>query len=76
MRKDGTVVSTKPTKDQIKKENLSSDSACRVDNWTDIVAISAGRGFTIGLKSDGSVVYTGKEYPGEKNWNDIKIYKN
>ena len=32
---------------------------CAVENWTDIVAIAVGSGYTIGLKSNGEIEYTG-----------------
>jgi len=36
--------------------------------WSDIVAISAGRGYTIGLKSDGSVVFAGYDHDNGSQW--------
>lgn len=52
---------------------------CDVDNWTDIVQISAGDWHTLGLKSDGTVVVTNPTNPGSlytgclrvTDWTDI-----
>ena len=73
-RKNGTVVAG---------GILNSHGECNVGNWKDIVAISAGgynnsvRGtgcFTIGLKSDGTVVAVGANQYGQCNvshWRNI-----
>lgn len=37
----------------------ASKGACNVQDWTGIVASSAGDFFTAGLRADGSVVITG-----------------
>lgn len=45
-----------------------------VEDWTDIVTLSAGREHTVGLKSDGTVVATGDNEDGEcdvEGWTDI-----
>lgn len=47
-----------------------------MSDWDDIVAISAGRYNTIGLKSDGTVVATGNNKFNQCNvseWKDIKV---
>ena len=47
---------------------------CDVSGWTDIVAISAGHTFTVGLCSDGTVVATGDNRQGQRDvggWSDI-----
>lgn len=52
---------------------------CDVDDWTDIVQISAGDWHTLGLKSDGTVVVTNPTHPGDlytgclrvTDWTDI-----
>ena len=47
---------------------------CNVDDWCDIVAISAGQGHTVGLKSNGTVVAVGRNDKGQcnvGNWEDI-----
>ena len=36
----------------------NGNGECNVSEWTDIVAISAGNGYTVGLKADGTVVAT------------------
>ena len=54
----------------------SNDSGqCDVSDWKDIVAVSAGNGHTVGLKSDGTVVAVGENDDGQcdvKSWNNIK----
>ena len=45
-----------------------------VNQWTDIVTVSAGRGHTVGLKADGTVVAAGNNESGQCNvgsWTDI-----
>lgn len=44
-----------------------------VSDWEDIVSVSAGGDFTVGLKSDGTVVGTGDSayYSGVEQWTDI-----
>lgn len=32
---------------------------CNVSNWRDIIAVAAGKDYTVGLKSDGTVVWKG-----------------
>ena len=47
---------------------------CEVSRWTDIVQISTQGDFTVGLKSDGTVVATGDNSSGQCNvteWRDI-----
>ncbi len=47
---------------------------CDVNNWTDIVAVSAGENHAVGLKSDGTVMAAGRGAPGQCNvgdWTDI-----
>ena len=49
------------------------------DNSTFIVAISAGRSHTVGLKSDGTAVAVGRNYDNEYDvqvWTGIKLPKN
>ena len=48
MKADGTVVAV----------GNNADGQCDVSDWTDIVAIAAGTNFTVGLKSDGTVIAT------------------
>lgn len=45
-----------------------------VQEWTDIVAVSAGNGYTLGLKSDGNIVSTGRNDRNQiavSGWTDI-----
>ena len=47
---------------------------CKVDNWRDIIALATSGSHTVGLKSDGTVVATGKNDYGQCNvssWRDI-----
>ncbi len=72
VKSDGTVITTKALKNR-EFEKIIRQTA----EWRDIVAISGGSEFTIGLKSDGTVVAT--EY-GEKKFYggqcDISEWKN
>lgn len=38
----------------------NNEGQCNVSGWTDIVAISAGTDYTVGLKADGTVVFAGE----------------
>ena len=61
---DGTAVAA----------SLNTSGECDVDDWTDIVAVSAGGVHTVGLKADGTVVAVGwNEYSqcNVGNWTDI-----
>ena len=69
VKSDGTVIAT------------GSDYNCRcdVDDWADIVAVSAGKDYTIGLRSDGTTVAVGNNYDGQCDvgaWKDIKLPDN
>ena len=47
---------------------------CDVDNWTDIVAVTAGFYHTVGLRMDGTVIAAGQNESGRCNvgeWTDI-----
>ena len=88
LKSDGTVVSTS-LKDYIEYENWQASDGefvstrmidhdeykkCQVSEWKDIIAISAGKSHTVGLKSDGTVIATGKNGGGQCNvseWKDI-----
>ena len=51
------------------------DGKCDVDDWSDIVAISADGGHTVGLRADGTVVSVGWNEYGQcdvDDWSDIK----
>ena len=52
----------------------NNNGQCDVSDWSDIVAISAGGYYTVGLKSDGTVVKAGDgsyEMDGVSGWTDI-----
>ncbi|GGH50891.1 hypothetical protein GCM10008014_16310 [Paenibacillus silvae] len=40
---------------------------CSVNDWNDILAVSAGYLHTVGLRSDGTVVTVGRNNEGECN---------
>lgn len=64
LRQDGTVLAV----------GDNSSGQCNVNNWTDIIAISAGDFHTVGLKSDGTVVSTltnAESYNEIREWKDI-----
>ncbi len=81
LKADGTVVSTKIEQSDTALPLYSSLLFFRFDNgqtdveeWTDIIAISAGTCHTVGLKADGTVVSTGNNGLGQcdiSDWNDI-----
>ena len=53
LKKDGTVVAVGDNK----------YGQCDVENWTDVVRISAGDWYTVGIKTDGTVLITGENKP-------------
>ena len=66
LKADGTAVAV--------GSNNNGQCKVRDDQWTDIVAISAGADHTVGLKKNGEVVTTRKEDPGAlKEWKDKDI---
>lgn len=79
LRKDGTVVSTKPSDDA---KNYNGQplfmQCCEVEHLTGIVAISAGQGTTVCIKKDGSVASLGyndyEQRDGAKIWSNIVVY--
>lgn len=84
LKKDGTVVSTIPdtsTPGALYTDDGLYIGACYVNSeeWTDIVAISAGCGTTIGLKKDGKIITAGfndcNQCSNAKDWSNIRIYK-
>ena len=64
IRKDGTVVA----------QGNNEDGECKVDKWTDIVAVDANDGITVGLRKDGVVLTAGSSKNGKRNvgsWRNI-----
>ena len=53
----------------------NSNGACNVSFWSDVVAVAAGADFTLGLKSDGSVLLAGEVNDSfartVESWQDI-----
>lgn len=61
---------------QVKAAGFNSDGQCHTNtyDWRDMTAVSAGAGFTIGLRADGTVLGVGRNDFGQigvKNWTDI-----
>ena len=44
-----------------------------VSDWKDIIAVSAGEYYTVGMKSDGTVVATGENKLGQCEVSDWKL---
>ena len=64
LKSDGTVVAV----------GKSDDGRLDVQDWKDIVSVSAGAGYTVGLKSDGTVLAIGYDDNGRcdvEDWQDI-----
>jgi len=62
---------------QVKSAGINSDGQCNTNtfDWRDMVAVSAGANFTVGLRADGTVLGVGRNDFGQiavKNWTDIK----
>lgn len=62
LRNDGTAVAV----------GDNSFGQCNVDDWTGLIAISAGQFHTVGLREDGTVLTT---QTGEYDHEDIPIYE-
>lgn len=62
LKSDGTVVAA----------GNNDSGQCSVENWTDIISICAGRDFTAGIKSDGTVCATITMQEEVEDWTDIK----
>jgi alpha-tubulin suppressor-like RCC1 family protein len=60
LKADGTVVAV----------GLNKDGQCKVSGWSDIVAVSAGEYYTVGLKADGTVVAVGDNDSGQREVSD------
>ena len=61
---DGTVIAT----------GNNEDGQCSVDDWSNIVAVSAGFSHSVGLRADGTVVATGSNERGQcdvAEWSNI-----
>lgn len=73
LTKEGRVLTTQ--KKDCHFDNVDfSDSVDQIARWRDIIAVSAGYGFTLGLKSDGTVVSAGNRNEGQANvgkWNIV-----
>jgi len=63
LHENGTVTMTPITGDLLAKFVI-------ISGWRDIVAIAAGSGHTVGLRSDGTVVSVGDNFYGQLNTND------
>lgn len=63
---DGHVIS-------MVEDNSKAYGQYNVSDWDDIISVAAGFFFSVGLKSDGTVVGTGAEsgFSGSENWTDI-----
>jgi hypothetical protein len=68
LKSDGTCVSTKLTQSEGWKQGKKSGKyknqfydydQDKVQDWTDVVSIAAGSDWTVGVRSDGTVCYTG-----------------
>ena len=60
LRTDGTVVAT----------GYNANEQCDVNDWSDIIAVSAGDTHTVGLKSDGTPIVVGDNGLGQCDVND------
>ena len=69
LRANGTVVAAMPSYFNDIKDDLWRPG--KVDKWEDIVAIACGSKITVGLKSDGTVVYAGAYSCDISQWKDI-----
>lgn len=56
-------------------KGFNSSHQCDVLEWEDIVEISAGQGYTLGLKADGTVCYTGCNDYGQQDITKLKGIK-
>lgn len=55
LKSDGTVIAA----------GFNNYGQCNVDEWTNIVQVSAGGSHTVGLKSDGTVICVGDNHYGQ-----------
>jgi len=59
------------TDEKVKAYGRNDHKQCEIDNWRDIVAISAGDRFSIGLKEDGTIAAAGNYPEYITQWKDI-----
>lgn len=57
-------------------QSIVGDGTCNVTNWKNIIAIAAGDGYTVGLKSDGTVVATGYNMERDCGQCDVSSWRN
>ena len=70
LRSNGTCVANSITWNT----GYGYDGQSDVSGWQDIVAIACGRSFTMGLKRDGTVVYTGEDVAkSAAGWTNIAM---
>lgn len=68
LKTDGIIVSTGTGSNEYEQSDVSE--------WTDVISISTGDTFTMGLRSNGTVLATGSNDYGQcdvSTWNDIKL---
>ena len=74
MRKDGTVVAVGANEDAPCRRGQPNAKAINTQGWHDIIAISAGKYHTVGLRKDGTVVAVGRNSERQcdtQDWHDI-----
>jgi alpha-tubulin suppressor-like RCC1 family protein len=49
----------------------NQEGQCDVSGWEDIVSIAAGHRYTVGVRMDGTLIFTGKDYPSISDWKGI-----
>ena len=67
LKTDGTVTA-------LITDKTESSGECDVSSWTDVIDIATGDGFTIGLKSDGTILTAGNNDYGQlfvETWEEI-----
>lgn len=74
LKNDGTVLATEFNSETARFSG-GYEGQCSVYGWTDIVALSAGPDFTVGLKSNGTVVMCG-DLGNRNTKRNVKGWKN